>query len=134
MRLAEKLPQGVCDPGFEDLLQRIDGSPVLGGNRVEIFFDGKLAFPAMLETIRSAKREVLFFVSVIGSSNLDTRSFRHNSECNAMILDSATAALMEERFENDLTQAKEIRIRSWKRRPLGSRLVDGMARMLTPVL
>src|SRR5690242_10833768 len=60
MRLAEALPQGARDPGFEDLLQSIDGAPVLGGNRVEIFFDGKSAFPAMLETIRSAKREVLF--------------------------------------------------------------------------
>lgn len=71
---------------------------------------------------------------MIGSSNLDTRSFRHNSECNAMILGPATAALMEKGFQNDLTQAKEIQIQSWRRRPLGNRLVDGMARMLTPVL
>jgi cardiolipin synthase A/B len=391
MRFAERLPQGVQDPGFEDLLQRIDGSPVLGGNRVDLFFDGKSAFPAMLETIRSAEREVLFeffivrndetgrlfqeelvaavkrgvtvrvladglgapmtpgsfwkemkdqgvdvslfhplfilpwrhmhrdhrkilvidrevafiggmnigeeygspdpekrswrdtharitgpaawdlavvfteewcysggspceigplpaeaagapgarvvildsrpgrghrewastfaalagaarrtlwitnayfapslsivrqlrraarrgvdvrlllsgntdqpvvrsagrsyyetllesgvrifeyqptvlhaktlvvdgFVSVIGSSNLDTRSFRNNSECNAVILDPATAAVMEKGFRNDLAQAEEIQIQSWQRRPIGARLADGMARMLTPVL
>lgn len=74
------------------------------------------------------------FVSAVGSSNLDTRSFRYNSECNAVILDSATAAVMEKGFRNDLAQAEEILVQSWRLRPFGARLADGMARMLTPVL
>lgn len=74
------------------------------------------------------------FVSVIGSSNLDARSFRFNSECNAVILDPVTAAVMERAYQNDLAQAAEILPHAWRRRPFGHRMLDGMARMLAPVL
>lgn len=58
-RLAEALPGGVEDPGFEFLLRRIDESPVYGGNQVEVYFDGRDAFAAMREAGRAARREIL---------------------------------------------------------------------------
>jgi cardiolipin synthase A/B len=58
-RLAEALPQGLADPGFEILLRRIEGGPVLGGNEVEIFFDGRTAFAAMRQAGLTAQREIL---------------------------------------------------------------------------
>src|SRR6185295_5625727 len=58
-RLAATLPQGLEDPGFEILLRRIDGAPFLGGNRVEIFFEGRTAFAAMREAALAAQREIL---------------------------------------------------------------------------
>jgi cardiolipin synthase len=58
-RLAGALPEGVFDPGFEILLRRIDGAPILGGNRVEVFFRGMDAFAAMHEAVLAAEREIL---------------------------------------------------------------------------
>jgi cardiolipin synthase len=58
-RLARTLPDGVRDPGFEILLRRIDGAPILGGNRVEVYFKGQDAFAAMREAVVGARKEIL---------------------------------------------------------------------------
>jgi cardiolipin synthase len=58
-RLAAALPGGLEDPGFEILLRRIDGAPFLGGNEVEIYFEGRTAFAAMREAALAAQREIL---------------------------------------------------------------------------
>lgn len=58
-KLAGRLPQGVRDPGFEILLRRIDGAPVLGSNEVEPYFRGEDAFAAMREAVAGAQREIL---------------------------------------------------------------------------
>src|SRR6185295_6630723 len=58
-RLAAALAGGLEDPGFEILLRRIDGGPFLGGNQVEIYFEGRTAFAAMREAALAAQREIL---------------------------------------------------------------------------
>ena len=58
-RIAEKLPAGIEDPGFELLLRRIDGAPFFGGNEVEVYFDGRAAFSAMRDAVRAARKEIL---------------------------------------------------------------------------
>jgi cardiolipin synthase len=58
-RLAEALPGGIEDPGFEVLLRRIDGAPFFGGNRVDVFFNGREAFQAMRDSGEAAEREIL---------------------------------------------------------------------------
>jgi cardiolipin synthase len=58
-RIAEALPQGIEDPGFELLLRRIDGAPFFGGNEVEVYFEGRSAFGAMRDAVRAAQREIL---------------------------------------------------------------------------
>ena len=74
------------------------------------------------------------YVSVVGSTNLDFRSFRFNAECNLVVLDEATAAGMEAAFEEDLAGSVEIRLEPWRRRGLGHRCVDAAARGLSPLL
>jgi cardiolipin synthase len=59
VRLGEALPAGVRDPGFENLLRRIDGAPLFGGNQVEVYFRGEDAFTAMCEAVGAAEREIL---------------------------------------------------------------------------
>lgn len=73
-------------------------------------------------------------VSVVGSSNLDFRSFYFNSECNVLILDEATGRRMAGAFEEDLRQSLEVRLEDWNHRPLAHRLGDALARCLSPVL
>ncbi|HYU32735.1 MAG TPA: phospholipase D-like domain-containing protein [Thermoanaerobaculia bacterium] len=74
------------------------------------------------------------YVSVVGSTNLDFRSFIFNAECDLLILCDKTARQMEENFETDLENAVEIRRSDWKRRRLLHRAGDRMARWLAPVL
>ena len=74
------------------------------------------------------------YVSVVGSSNLDFRSFYFNAECNVLIWDEATGRTMAQAFEEDLGQSVEMRMETWNRRPAAHRLGDALARCLSPLL
>ena len=73
-------------------------------------------------------------VSVVGSTNLDFRSFHFNAECNLVILDDATGRTLAEAFRDDLQHADEILPERWKRRPILHRYGDAIARSLGPLL
>ena len=72
-------------------------------------------------------------LSVVGSSNLDFRSFELNAECNTVILDAATAQRMEAQYEEDLASSVEIERSAWRRRRPLHRLEDAVARRLAPL-
>src|SRR5687767_12687637 len=58
--LARRFPDGLRDPGFRDLVSRIDGGGLVwAGNRCELFTDGEGATAAMLAAIEGAREEVL---------------------------------------------------------------------------
>jgi cardiolipin synthase len=57
--LARRLPDGLRDPEFAELLERVDGGPFSSGSRVRPFFDGAEAVDSMLAAIASARQEVL---------------------------------------------------------------------------
>ena len=69
-----------------------------------------------------------------GSTNLDFRSFVFNAECDLLMLDEPTAAVMEKAFLADLENAAEIRPEEWRRRPWAEKLRDRVARWMSPVL
>jgi len=73
-RLARALPDGLRDPGFEVLLRRIDGAPILGGNEVKVFVRGEDAFASMCEAVAAARREILL-ESYIYKDDATGRSF-----------------------------------------------------------
>jgi cardiolipin synthase len=72
------------------------------------------------------------FVSLVGSSNLDFRSFHFNAECNFLILDEEVGRTMSAAFERDLASSREIDS-SWRRTFL-HRAGDAVARKLGPLL
>jgi cardiolipin synthase len=74
------------------------------------------------------------YLSVVGSTNLDFRSFLFNAECNLVIFDGRFAAGLEQTFENDLDSAAEITLEAWRRRTLPHRAGDRLARLLSPLL
>ena len=73
-------------------------------------------------------------VSVIGSSNLDFRSYRFNAECNVVVFDDALGAAMTQAFEEDLEHSREVHLASWRRRGTVHRVIDRAAGLLTPLL
>jgi cardiolipin synthase A/B len=74
------------------------------------------------------------YLAVVGSTNLDFRSFLFNAECNLVVFDLAFAANLEHTFEDDLAQATEITLSTWRRRTYLHRTGDRLARLLSPVL
>ena len=74
------------------------------------------------------------FVSVVGSTNLDFRSFHFNAEANLVILDAATGRAFAEAFRDDLTRSKEIEQDAWSSRGRLHRIGDNLARRLGPLL
>jgi cardiolipin synthase len=74
------------------------------------------------------------FVSVVGSTNLDFRSFHFNAEANLVILDAATGRAFAEAFRDDLTRSKEIDEDTWTKRARLHRIGDNLARRLGPLL
>ena len=73
------------------------------------------------------------YVSVVGSSNLDFRSFYFNAECNVLIFDDATGRTMAQTFQEDLGQSIEMQLEAWNQRPLAHRFGDALARCLSPL-
>ena len=74
------------------------------------------------------------FVSVVGSTNLDFRSFHFNAEANLVILDAEAGRAFSEAFRDDLTRSKEIDGEGWSRRTRLHRIGDNLARRLGPLL
>jgi cardiolipin synthase len=68
--------------------------------------------------------------STIGSTNLDMRSFLHNDEINAVILDADFADRMETLFQRDLNESTEITAEQWSRRGMFQRMREWAVRIL----
>jgi len=68
--------------------------------------------------------------SVIGTTNVDNRSFEHNDEVNIAVRDERVTARLTEDFQSDLTHSREITLKKWERRPLWEKLVGTIAWIL----
>lgn len=71
---------------------------------------------------------------MLGSANMDVRSFRLNFEITALIYDPAVAAELIASIERDRLRSRRItRQEAWTR-PLRQQLIEGAARLLSPLL
>lgn len=73
-------------------------------------------------------------VGIVGTANIDIRSFEQNYEVNAFIYDKITAVNLRKAFENDLLSCKEIDMDTWSKRKLFTRVKESLARLLSPLL
>ncbi|MGH8727932.1 MAG: cardiolipin synthase [Burkholderiales bacterium] len=67
--------------------------------------------------------------STVGSSNLDWRSFLHNDEVNAVVLDEEFGEEMEAMFARDLAQSRQIKLDEWKDRGVTLRVKEWAAQI-----
>jgi len=105
-----------------------------------IFYAGRSYYADLLEsgvrlyelggTVLHAKTAVIDGIwSTVGSTNMDLWSFLRNDEVNAVVLSKEFAAEMEDMFENDLKESKEILLEQWEKRPFSERLKEWFARL-----
>lgn len=62
--------------------------------------------------------------SVLGTTNLDHRSFGLNDEINMAVLDPQLAATLRVQYEQDLAQSKRVTLDEWKKRGVWERAVS----------
>ena len=73
-------------------------------------------------------------VGMIGSANLDRRSFELNYENNVLFADEAFAREVRERQENYLGQSRRVTAEDVAGMGLGTRLWSNFMAMMSPLL
>ena len=68
--------------------------------------------------------------AVVGTTNLDNRSFEHNDEVNVVFRDAGVNARVACDFARDIENSDEIDLGEWRRRPLWEKLVGTCAWIL----
>ncbi|MHB0775532.1 cardiolipin synthase [Halomonas sp. WWR20] len=71
--------------------------------------------------------------AMLGTVNLDNRSFRLNFEISAYIPDTQFAAEVSQMLENDFDHCREVSLEELEARPLWRKLVSRAAYLLAPV-
>ena len=68
--------------------------------------------------------------AVLGTTNVDNRSFEHNDEINVAMLDRQINARLLEDYERDLAASTEITLHDWVRRPWWEHMLNPVAWIL----
>ncbi|XID92851.1 cardiolipin synthase [Paenibacillaceae bacterium WGS1546] len=74
------------------------------------------------------------FAAVVGSANMDLRSFFSNFEINAHLFDPAAIANVERDFLQDMEDSREINLQKFLSRSRAQKAKEAMARILSPLL
>jgi len=73
-------------------------------------------------------------LSVVGTANMDIRSFDLNFEVNAIVYDTEIADQLANVFYDDIKEAELVDIEQWDKRPLYKEMLEKTARLISPLL
>ncbi|HNU43144.1 MAG TPA: cardiolipin synthase, partial [Cyclobacteriaceae bacterium] len=73
-------------------------------------------------------------LSIIGTANMDYRSFDLNFEVNAILYDEACTTTLRKAFETDVANSEKIELQQWEKRKLYKQLSERIARLLSPLM
>lgn len=108
-----------------------DASLVMHAGRsfyTELLEAGVRIFELQASVLHAKTAVIDGYWSTVGSTNLDMRSFLHNSEVNLIAIDQQFGTTMEAAFNEDLKNSVEITQEKWAERPLSDRLREWFAR------
>ena len=74
------------------------------------------------------------FISIVGSTNMDERSFAQNFEANAFIYDPKTATQLRDLFLKDIENCEELTLETWSNRKKRQKLKESFARLFSPLM
>jgi cardiolipin synthase A/B len=112
-------------PGFSDFW-----APVYAGrSHYEDLLAAGVRIHEWHEALMHAKTAVVDSSwAVVGSTNLDWRSFVHNYEADLVVHDAAFARELERRFRQDVEAAQTVDPEAWRRRGSSEKLKEWLAR------
>jgi cardiolipin synthase len=61
--------------------------------------------------------------AVLGTTNIDNRSFEHNDEVNVAMRDEKVAERLLEDYKRDVAASEEITLEAWRRRPIWEKVL-----------
>ena len=73
-------------------------------------------------------------ILMVGTANMDHRSFDLNFEVNAVVYDQEIGTALSDVFYEDLKDAEQIDINKWKKRAWYKQLTEKTARLVSPLL
>lgn len=73
-------------------------------------------------------------IAVVGTANMDHRSFELNFEVNAIVYDEELSNELRATFINDLKDSIKIDPVEWEKRPVYKKLLNKIARLVSPML
>lgn len=73
-------------------------------------------------------------IAIVGTANMDIRSFDFNFEVNAIVYDTEIAGELADIFYKDIEGAERIDPRAWEKRPFLRQLLEKTARLISPLL
>ena len=74
------------------------------------------------------------FISIVGSCNIDERSFTQNFEANAFIYEQKTALKLKALFMKDIENCEELTLDIWTNRQKRQKLKESFARLFSPLM
>ncbi len=122
----QMLVPGASDSAFVDIASRSHYEELLSAG-VEIYFYTKGFVHA--KTLVADRK-----LAVIGTANMDIRSFELNFEVNAVVYDEEVAGELARVFEADLSGAQKVDPVAWFDRPTYKVLLEKTARLVSPLL
>lgn len=73
-------------------------------------------------------------LGIIGSSNIDVRSFQLNEEISLLLIDPPTVAALHEVQDSYLAGSDELHLDAWRKRGRVRKFAEGAARLVSPLL
>jgi cardiolipin synthase len=73
-------------------------------------------------------------ISLIGSSNVDIRSFVLNSEVTLVVFDRTVTACLWDEQQQCLLESDRLELAAWNQRSLAAKAVENIARLISPLL
>ncbi len=120
------LVPGICDSKFVNAASKDHyGSLLRAGVEIYVYQKGFVHAKTMVTDGK---------LSMIGTANMDHRSFELNFEVNAIIYDSAFSKQLRDIFFTDLKEAEKIIPEEWYKRSWFARFTERSARLFSPSL
>ncbi len=73
-------------------------------------------------------------LSVVGSANIDFRSFYYNFEVNTYVYDADVACRLRSIFMDDIKSCRQLTLKEYRERTRMQRCLESVARLLSPLL
>ena len=73
-------------------------------------------------------------IAIIGSSNMDVRSFELNAEITLVFYDPELTARLRQQQQRYLANCQTLTLERWQRRRLAAKILQNLARLVSPLL
>ena len=74
------------------------------------------------------------YLSIVGTANMDNRSYEQNFEIAAFVYGEKTAKCLVEGFDRDMESSRQLNVNIWRHRKWYKRYVESLARLISPLL